>query len=134
LNACGQTNILDEASAAVGRGTSPEPENSFDLEDPMNERTFTNPVLLKAGKDFIQKVSCLDGALDFLYDWPEDRRGMSHATALRACQRALEGDYPLWFARDAFAAFAKWGKMLDDVSAPPPWMIDASAGQGDLPA
>jgi hypothetical protein len=97
----------------------------------MNERTFTNPVLLKAGT---QKVSCLDGALDFLYDWPEDRRGISHATALRACQRALEGDYPLWFARDAFAAFAKWGKMLDDVSAPLPWMIDTSAGRGDLPA
>jgi hypothetical protein len=114
---------------------SPEPENSFDLEGhPMNERTFTNPVFLTNGKDFIHEITCLEDALEFLYDWPEERRGTSHATALRACQRALEGDYPLWFARDAFASFAKWGKILGDVATPPSWMINAKADRGDLPA
>jgi len=100
----------------------------------MNERTFTNPVVLTNVKDFTQEVSCLEDALEFLYDWPKERRGISHATALRACRCALEGDYPLWFARDAFASFAKWGNILDDVSAPRPWMIDAKHGRGDLPA
>ena len=118
----------------VGLRNVPEPENSFDLEDhPMNERAFTNSVFLTKGRNFIQEIACLEEALEFLYDWPEERRGNSYATALRGWQRALEGDYPLWFARDAFASFAKWGKILDDASPPPPWVIDAKTERGDPP-
>jgi hypothetical protein len=102
---------------------------SFDLEDPMNDRMFDSAVFVKSGNSLIQEIACLEDALEFLYEWPKDRRGPIHQTALRACQRAFDSDYPLSAARDAFRGFAKAARILEEVSMTIPWMR-RKGGQG----
>ncbi len=100
----------------------------------MSVRMFNSPVFVKDGKTVIREVACLEDALEYLYEWPEERRGTIYETALRACQRAFDTDYPLTAARDAFAGFARWARILEEVSAPPPWMIASKSGRGGAPA
>jgi hypothetical protein len=64
----------------------PQPKNSFDLEDLMNDRMFDSPVFVKDGNSLIQEIASLEDALEFLYEWPQHRRGPIYRTALRACQ------------------------------------------------
>jgi hypothetical protein len=102
------------------------------LEELMSDRTFDNPVFVKGGEYLIQEISCLEDALEFLYEWPKNRRGPIHQTALRACQKVYESDYPLSSARDAFAGFAKSARVLEEVTAPLPWMARKKGHDGGL--
>jgi hypothetical protein len=98
----------------------------------MNIRMFDSPVFVRDGNLLIREIASLEDALEFLYEWPEKRRGSIHETALRACQRAFDSDYPMTSARDAFASFARWAKIHEEVAASPPWMIGGKAGRGDV--
>lgn len=100
----------------------------------MNDRMFDNPVFVKSGNSLVQEIACLEDALEFLYEWPKHRRGPIYDTALRACQRAFDSDYPRSAAREAFAGFAKSVKILENVSAPLPWMRSPISGEGGLTA
>jgi len=91
------------------------------MEDTMNGRTFESPVLVETGARLIQEIVSLHDALDFLHDWPEELRDMIHATALRACQKAHDSDFPLETARQAFVRFAKDANILAEMVAPLPW-------------
>lgn len=99
----------------------------------MNERTFDSPVFVKNGS-LIEEIGCLEDALEFLYEWPENRRGPIYQTALRACRSAFDGNYPRSAARSAFAGFAKSANILEEITAPPAWMITPQAGRGGMPA
>jgi hypothetical protein len=99
------------------------------LEDLMNDRMFDSPVFVKDGNSIIQEIACLEDPLEFLYEWPKNRRGVIYDTALRACHKVIETDYPLSAARQAFAGFAKSAKILEEVSIPLPWMT-GKTGQG----
>jgi hypothetical protein len=99
---------------------------SFDLEDLMSDRMFDSPVFVRSGNSLI--------ALEFLYEWPKNRRGIIYETALRVCQRAFDSNYPLNAARQAFCGFAKSAGILEEVSIPLPWMTDGKAGASGLGA
>lgn len=100
----------------------------------MNDRMFDNPVFVKSDNSLVKEIACLEDALEFLYERPKDRRGPIYDTALRACQRAFDSDYPRSAAREAFADFAKSVKILENVSTPLPWMRGPISGQGGLTA
>ena len=95
----------------------------------MNDRMFDSPVFVKSGNSLVQEIACLEDALEFLYEWPKNRRGPIYETALRACQRAFDGIYPLSAAREAFCGFAKSAKIHEDVTTALPWMV-SKRGQG----
>ncbi|MDX8454624.1 DUF982 domain-containing protein [Mesorhizobium sp. VK9D] len=95
----------------------------------MNDRMFDSPVFVKSGNSLIQEIACIEDALEFLYEWPKNRRGTIYETALRACQRAFDSNYPLSTARDAFCGFAKSVKIHEDVSITLPWMT-GKGGRG----
>ena len=103
--------------------------NSFDLEDLMNDRMFDSPVYVRDGSALVLEIAGLEDALDFLEEWPKNRRNLIYETALRACRRVYEGDFPLSAAREAFRGFAKAARILEEVDAPLPWMITGK-GQG----
>ncbi|MHB9360192.1 DUF982 domain-containing protein [Mesorhizobium sp. LNJC403B00] len=107
---------------------------SFDLEDHMNDRMFDSAVFVKSGDNLVQEITCLEDALEFLYEWPKDRRGPIHQTALRACQRAFDSDYPLSAARDAFSGFAKAARILEEASTTMPWMMGRGGEGGGVTA
>ncbi len=96
----------------------------------MNDRMFDSPVFVKDGNVLIQEISCLEDALEFLYEWPKNRRGPIYETALRACQKAFDSDYPRSAAREAFASFARSVKILEEVTAPMPWMLAPNSSRG----
>ena len=98
----------------------------------MSERTFDNPVFVRDGNHLILEIACLEDALEFLYEWPKNRRGPIHQTALRACQKVYENNYPLSAARDAFAGFAKSARILEDVTASFPWVTTKNGRGGNL--
>ncbi|AZO08724.1 MULTISPECIES: DUF982 domain-containing protein [unclassified Mesorhizobium] len=100
----------------------------------MNDRMFDSPVLVKSGNSVIEEVACLEDALEFLYEWPKNRRGPIYETALRACQRAFDSDYPLKAARDAFCGFAKAARILEEAAAGLPWMTSKGGRSGGLVA
>jgi len=100
----------------------------------MNDRMFDSPIFVKSGNSLVQEIACLEDALEFLYEWPKHRRGPIHQTALRACQRAFQSDYPLSAAKAAFGGFAKAARILEDVTTTPPWMTGTSASGGGATA
>ncbi|RUU05709.1 DUF982 domain-containing protein [Mesorhizobium sp. USDA-HM6] len=100
----------------------------------MNDRIFDSPVFVKSGNSLVQEIACLEDALEFLYEWPKHKRGPIYQTALRACQRAFDSDYPLTAARGAFCGFAKSARILEEVTAPLPWMTGKSGHGGGLAA
>ncbi|WP_018431221.1 DUF982 domain-containing protein [Hoeflea sp. 108] len=94
----------------------------------MSDRMFDSPVFVKSGSNLIEEIACLEDALEFLYEWPRNRRGPIYGTALRACQRAFDNGYPLSAAKQAFTGFAKSVNILEDVSIPLPWMVGGKTG------
>jgi len=103
---------------------------SFEIvEISMSEKMFESPVFVRVAERLTEEIACLEDALEFLYDWPMNRRGPIYQTAVRACQRAYEGSFPLSSAQDAFVGFAKSVRIFEDISEPMPWMI-GKAGQG----
>jgi hypothetical protein len=100
----------------------------------MNGRTFVSPVFVKSGTHFIQEILSLDDALDFIEDWPVNRRGPIYETALRACHRAYIGDVPLDVARSAFVGFAKSAGILQDVAQGLPFQMPHKSGRGGVSA
>ncbi|TKT80411.1 DUF982 domain-containing protein [Aquamicrobium sp. LC103] len=100
----------------------------------MNDRMFDKPVFVKNGRSLIEEIACLEDALEFLYEWPKSRRGPIYETAMKACQRAFEGDFSLSGAREAFATFAKSANIFEEVTTPLPWMTAPKPGQGGIPA
>jgi hypothetical protein len=98
----------------------------------MNDRIFDSPVFVKSGNSLVQEIACLEDALEFLYEWPKNRRGPIYETALRACRRAFDGNYPRSAAREAFCGFAKSARIHEDVTTPLPWMVTIRGQGGGL--
>ncbi|WP_044547336.1 DUF982 domain-containing protein [Mesorhizobium japonicum] len=95
----------------------------------MNDRIFDNPIFVKSGSNLIQEIADLEDALEFLYDWPKERRGAIYQTALRACQRAFDSGYPLSAARQAFCGFAKSAKIHEETTSAMPWVVSGGQSQ-----
>ena len=100
----------------------------------MNDRMFERPVFVKSSDSLIQEIACLEDALEFLYEWPQNRRGTIYETALRACQRAFDNSYPRSAARQAFCGFAKSAKIHEDGTEALPWMVGNRRQSGGVAA
>lgn len=71
----------------------------------MNDGTFGKPVYLRDGKYLIREITSVDDAIDFLFEWPEDKRDVLYEAALNTCFMAHDGLKPVKTARDAIRAF-----------------------------
>jgi hypothetical protein len=73
----------------------------------MKDKLFDMPVIVTLDSEGDRDVASVKEALDVLMDeWPVGKGGPVHAEAIRACQGALDGQYPVEKARDAFSAAA----------------------------
>ncbi|MBS3652347.1 DUF982 domain-containing protein [Pseudaminobacter sp. 19-2017] len=97
----------------------------------MNPKTFEKPVYLKQGKYLVREITTVDEAIDFLEEWPEEKRDLIHETAYRTCLMAHDGQKPLGVARDAIRAFGKKKGILE--KAPEVRPINQVSG-GRVPA
>jgi hypothetical protein len=102
------------------------------VEEGMNATAFSSPIFVKNGAYMVQEIADLGDAIDFLEEWPEDRRNLIHETALRACYQAHGGLKPMSVARDAFVGFAKRVGILEDSEAVMPWIAASKSGSGKV--
>ncbi|WP_411033860.1 DUF982 domain-containing protein [Shinella sp. BYT-45] len=96
----------------------------------MISKMFDRPVYLKEGRSLVREISSVDDAIDYLENWPERERDVTHDATLKTCHMAHDGHKPLRVARDAIRAFAKKKGVLVKEPAVQPWMIKPSSASG----
>jgi hypothetical protein len=94
----------------------------------MNDGTFGKPVYLRDGKYLIREITSVNDAIDFLFEWPEDKRDVLYEAALNTCFMAHDGLKPVKIARDAIRAFGAKKSILEKEPAVQPWMIKPASG------
>jgi hypothetical protein len=98
----------------------------------MLDKRFDEPVFVADGKLLVREIACIEDALDFMLDWPEERRGTIFETARRACSAAFDRRYPVAAARKAFSSWAKSANVLEDGTELLPWMVKPQDSQGGI--
>ena len=93
---------------------------------------FDRPIYLKEREGLVRAIFSLADAIDFLEDWPENRRDLVHEAALKTCYMAHDGHKPLEVARDAIRAFGNKKGILMKRPEVQPWMIKTPTGGGRI--
>jgi hypothetical protein len=65
------------------------------LERAMKDRLFVQPVFVKVNAYISREIASLMDALDYLEEWPEERRDLMHETVVQAGYDVFEGRKPL---------------------------------------
>lgn len=99
----------------------------------MNAEAFSSPIFVKRASYIVQEIASPD-AIEFLNEWPEDRRDLTYETALRACCDAYAGHIPVGAASNAFIGFAKRVAILEDPTSAMQWLAACKAGSGKVQA
>lgn len=100
----------------------------------MKTEAFGTPIFVKRAAYIVQEIVNLDDAIDFLDEWPEDRRDLVHETALKACHDAYDGRIPPSAACAAFCGFAKRAAILEDPTSAMQWIAACTTGSGKVKA
>lgn len=100
----------------------------------MNAEAFSSPIFVKRASYIVQEIASLADAIDFLNEWPEDRRDLTYETALRACCDAYAGHIPVDAASNAFVGFAKRVAISEDPTSAMQWIAACKAGSGKVQA
>ena len=100
----------------------------------MSDRLFDSPVYVRDGTRLVRQIQSIGDALDFLDEWPADRRGMMFEVAQQALNSAHDGRLPMTAARNAFASWARASNVLEDASVAPAWMTGPKVGSGGIPS
>ncbi|MBM2715103.1 DUF982 domain-containing protein [Mesorhizobium caraganae] len=98
----------------------------------MNSEAFSSTLFVKRAACIVQEIASLADAVDFLNEWPEDRRDLIHEAALRACYDAYDGRKPVSAARNAFFGFAKRVAILEDATSAMQWLAACKSGTGKV--
>ncbi|MGZ2487287.1 hypothetical protein ACVITL_005872 [Rhizobium pisi] len=61
---------------------------------------------------FIDEVTTLDKVLEYLENWPQERRGLAYETLFKACRDATAGRFPVSAVGENFRRFVKKADML----------------------
>jgi len=94
----------------------------------MESRAFAKPIYLKDGT-LVREIANVEEAIEFLMEWPEDKRDILHDPTMRTCVMAHDGLKPVKVARDALRAFAVKKDILAKEPAVRPWMIKPNSGR-----
>ncbi|MDQ6436562.1 DUF982 domain-containing protein [Mesorhizobium sp. LHD-90] len=84
----------------------------------MDAIRFRVPIRLHVGGKPIE-IDTLQGAVDFLREWPGARRGPVYTCAMKGCDAALVGSMKVEHARKAFESFARITGILENRSYAP---------------
>ncbi|MER9769914.1 DUF982 domain-containing protein [Mesorhizobium sp. M0189] len=91
----------------------------------MSSGTFSSPLFVRRAAHIVQEIARPADAIDFLNEWPEDRRDRIHEAALRACFDAYNGRKPASAARKSFSALRNRSSY---------WKMQPPRCNGSLPA
>ncbi|TGT35758.1 DUF982 domain-containing protein [Mesorhizobium sp. M8A.F.Ca.ET.165.01.1.1] len=88
----------------------------------MNAEDFSSPIFVKRAAYIVQEIANVADAVDFLNDWPEEQKDLTHQTALQACCNAYDGRKPVSAAHHAFLEFAMRAAILEDPISAMQWI------------
>jgi len=97
----------------------------------MESATFKQPVFVRDEGFVVQKIGCVMDAIEFLEEWPVERRGLLHAAASDACYSAYDGRKSVEAANKAFTTWARRVGVMEDVPVAPPWMTGPKISKVD---
>ena len=97
----------------------------------MESATFKQPVFVRDDGYGVQKIGCVMDAIEFLEEWPVERRGLLHAAASDACYSAYDGRKSVEAANKAFTTWARRVGVIEDVPVAPPWMTGPKISKVD---
>ncbi|MGX8012758.1 DUF982 domain-containing protein [Mesorhizobium sp. ORM8.1] len=97
----------------------------------MESDAFKQPVFV-GENGFIRKIDCVMDAIEFLEEWPVERRGLLHTAACEACYAAYDGRKPVATAHKAFTTWVRKIGVIEDVPTAPPWMTGPTISNADL--
>lgn len=99
----------------------------------MSSGTFSSPLFVRRAAYIVQEIADPADAIDFLNEWPEDRRDPIYEAALRTCYDAYNGRTAVSAARKNFFRFAKQVAILEDATSAMQWlaacMLDSGKAQ-----
>ncbi|MEI9402062.1 DUF982 domain-containing protein [Mesorhizobium argentiipisi] len=98
----------------------------------MNAECFSSSIFVKRATYIVQEIASLADAIEFLDEWPGDRRDLIHETALRACYDAHDARKPVSAARNAFLGFSKRAGILVDPTSATKWIAACKSGGGKV--
>ncbi|MER9707983.1 DUF982 domain-containing protein [Mesorhizobium sp. M0204] len=96
----------------------------------MSSGSFSSPLFVRRAAHIVQEIANPADAIDFLNEWPEDRRDRIYEAALTACFDAYNGRKPASAARKTFFRFAKQVAILEDATSAMQWLAACMSGSG----
>jgi len=97
----------------------------------MESGTFKQPIFVREEGFARRKIECVMDAIEFLEEWPVERRGLLHAAACETCYSAYDGRKSVEAAHKSFAAWARRVEVMEDVPSAPSWMTGPKIGTED---
>jgi len=95
----------------------------------MQKRMFLEPVCMASARDPAGcEIEDLEQALQFLRDWPANRRGPVYGAAYNACSAARDGYLGIEEARKSLAGFARITGILRQQRRPVPVVPASTSG------
>lgn len=74
-------------------------------------KLFDTPIFVDR-KFFFEEICSVEDVVDFLENWPEDRRDFAFEALERACQEAMVGKFPIDALAENFRKFIKKAGLL----------------------
>ncbi len=97
----------------------------------MESGMFKQPIFVRVEGFVLRKIECVMDAIEFLEEWPVERRGLLHAAASETCWSAYDGRKSVEAAHKTFTTWARRVGVIEDVPVAPPWMTGPKIGAED---
>ncbi|RWC97962.1 MAG: DUF982 domain-containing protein [Mesorhizobium sp.] len=94
----------------------------------MESGTFKQPIFLRDDGFVLRRIDCVMDAIEFLEEWPVERRGLLHAAASETCCSAYDGGKSVEAAHKTFRTWARRVGVIEDVPVAPSWMTGPKIG------
>jgi len=94
----------------------------------MESGTFKQPIFVNDDGFVLRKIEHVMDAIEFLEEWPVERRGLLHAAASEACYSAYDGRKSVEAAHKTFTTWARRVGVIEDVPVAPSWMTGPKIG------
>ena len=99
----------------------------------MEDGMFKQAIFVRDDGFVLRKIGCVMDAIEFLEEWPVERRGLLHAAASETCYSAYDGRKSLDAAHKTFTTWARRVGVIEDVPVAPPWMTGPKISGVDRP-
>jgi len=97
----------------------------------MESGTFKQPIFVRDDGFVLRKIECVMDAIEFLEEWPVEKRGLLHAAACETCYSAYDGRKSVEAAHKTFTTWARRVRIIEDVPLAPSWMTGPKIGPAD---